>query len=44
MARCEGTDRHWLSEEELAAIGINTGTFRMSVGPENVEDLTGTRR
>jgi cystathionine beta-lyase/cystathionine gamma-synthase len=30
---------HWLSEEELAVIGIGIGTFRMSVGLENVEDL-----
>jgi cystathionine beta-lyase/cystathionine gamma-synthase len=30
---------HWLSEEALAAIGISIGTFRMSVGIENVEDL-----
>lgn len=30
---------HWLSEEELAAIGIRPGTFRMSVGIENIEDL-----
>ena len=30
---------HWLSEEKLAAIGISIGTFRMSVGVENVEDL-----
>jgi cystathionine beta-lyase/cystathionine gamma-synthase len=33
------TTHHWLSEEELAAIGISAGTFRMSVGIENVEDL-----
>ena len=30
---------HWLSEEKLAAIGIGIGTFRMSAGVENVEDL-----
>jgi O-acetylhomoserine/O-acetylserine sulfhydrylase-like pyridoxal-dependent enzyme len=30
---------HWLGEEDLAAIGISIGTFRMSVGVENVEDL-----
>jgi cystathionine gamma-synthase/methionine-gamma-lyase len=30
---------HWLSEDELAAIGIGIGTFRMSVGIEKVEDL-----
>ena len=30
---------HWLGEEDLAAIGISIGTFRMSVGIENVEDL-----
>lgn len=33
------TTHHWLSEEELAAIGISPGTFRMSVGIEGVEDL-----
>jgi cystathionine beta-lyase/cystathionine gamma-synthase len=33
------TTHHWLSEEELAAIGISPGTFRMSVGIEHVEDL-----
>jgi O-acetylhomoserine/O-acetylserine sulfhydrylase-like pyridoxal-dependent enzyme len=33
------TTHHWLSEEELTAIGISPGTFRMSVGIENVEDL-----
>jgi cystathionine beta-lyase/cystathionine gamma-synthase len=33
------TTHHWLDEEELAAIGISPGTFRMSVGIENVEDL-----
>jgi cystathionine gamma-synthase/methionine-gamma-lyase len=33
------TTHHWLDEEELAAIGISPGTFRMSVGVENVEDL-----
>jgi cystathionine beta-lyase/cystathionine gamma-synthase len=33
------TTHHWLSDEELAAIGIRPGTFRMSVGIENVEDL-----
>jgi cystathionine beta-lyase/cystathionine gamma-synthase len=33
------TTHHWLSEEELATIGISSGTFRMSVGIENVEDL-----
>jgi cystathionine beta-lyase/cystathionine gamma-synthase len=33
------TTHHWLTEEELAAIGISPGTFRMSVGIENVEDL-----
>jgi cystathionine gamma-synthase/methionine-gamma-lyase len=30
---------HWLSEEKLAALGIGIGTFRMSAGVENVEDL-----
>jgi cystathionine beta-lyase/cystathionine gamma-synthase len=30
---------HWLNEKELTAIGISIGTFRMSVGIENVEDL-----
>ena len=33
------TTHHWLGEEELAAIGISPGTFRMSVGIEHVEDL-----
>jgi cystathionine gamma-synthase/methionine-gamma-lyase len=33
------TTHHWLEEDELAAIGISPGTFRMSVGIENVEDL-----
>jgi len=33
------TTHHWLSEEELARIGIRLGTFRMSVGAENIEDL-----
>jgi cystathionine gamma-synthase/methionine-gamma-lyase len=35
------TTHHWLSDEELAAIGISLGTFRMSVGLEHVEDLKG---
>jgi len=30
---------NWLSEEELAAVGIGVGTFRLSVGIEDVEDL-----
>lgn len=33
------TTHHWLSQAELAVIGISPGTFRMSVGIENVEDL-----
>jgi len=33
------TTHHWLSEEELAGIGISMGTFRMSAGIENIEDL-----
>jgi cystathionine beta-lyase/cystathionine gamma-synthase len=33
------TTHHWLNENELAAMGIGPGTFRMSVGVENVEDL-----
>ncbi len=33
------TTHRWLSEEKLAALGISPGTFRMSVGIENVEDL-----
>lgn len=33
------TTHHWLGDEELAAIGISPGTFRMSVGIEHVEDL-----
>jgi cystathionine gamma-synthase/methionine-gamma-lyase len=30
---------NWLSEEERSAIGIGVGTFRMSVGIEEAEDL-----
>jgi cystathionine beta-lyase/cystathionine gamma-synthase len=33
------TTHHWLDEGELAAIGISPGTFRMSVGIENLADL-----
>jgi O-acetylhomoserine/O-acetylserine sulfhydrylase-like pyridoxal-dependent enzyme len=33
------TTHHWLSEEELTAIGISAGTFRMSMGIEHSEDL-----
>jgi cystathionine gamma-synthase/methionine-gamma-lyase len=33
------TTHHQLNQEELAAIGISSGTFRMSVGIENIEDL-----
>lgn len=33
------TTHHWLDEEQLAAIGIGPGTFRMSVGIEDVEDI-----
>jgi len=33
------TTHRQLNEEELATIGISPGTFRMSVGIENVEDL-----
>jgi cystathionine gamma-synthase/methionine-gamma-lyase len=33
------TTHHWLSPEEQAAIGIRAGTFRMSVGIENVDDI-----
>jgi cystathionine beta-lyase/cystathionine gamma-synthase len=33
------TTHHWLADQQLAAIGISPGTFRMSVGIENVEDL-----
>ncbi len=33
------TTHHWLEEDELAAIGISAGTFRMSVGIESIEDL-----
>jgi cystathionine beta-lyase/cystathionine gamma-synthase len=33
------TTHHWLNEEELAALGISPGTFRMSVGIEDIEDL-----
>ncbi len=35
------TTHHWLSEQKLEAIGISPGTFRMSVGIENVDDLKG---
>lgn len=30
---------NWLAEDELAAIGISSGTFRLSVGIEDVADL-----
>ena len=33
------TTHHQLNEAELAAMGIGPGTFRMSVGIENIEDL-----
>lgn len=33
------TTHHWLPDERLQAMGIYPGTFRMSVGIENVEDL-----
>lgn len=33
------TTHHWLSPERLAELGIQPGTFRMSVGVENLEDL-----
>jgi len=33
------TTHRQLNEEELATIGISPGTFRMSVGIENLEDL-----
>lgn len=33
------TTHHWLSDEELAAVGIRPGTFRMSVGIEDVVDI-----
>jgi cystathionine gamma-synthase/methionine-gamma-lyase len=33
------TTHHQLSDEELATIGISPGTFRMSVGIENIKDL-----
>jgi O-acetylhomoserine (thiol)-lyase len=33
------TTHHWLSDKELARIGISPGTFRMSVGIEDIEDL-----
>ena len=33
------TTHHWLSPEEQTAIGIRAGTFRMSVGIENVDDI-----
>ncbi len=33
------TTHHWLNGDELAAVGISPGTFRMSVGIEHIEDL-----
>jgi cystathionine beta-lyase/cystathionine gamma-synthase len=33
------TTHHWLNDEELATIGIGPGTFRMSAGIEDIEDL-----
>ena len=33
------TTHHWLDEQELAAVGIGPGTFRMSVGIEDIKDL-----
>jgi cystathionine beta-lyase/cystathionine gamma-synthase len=33
------TTHHWLGEDRLEEIGIRPGTFRMSVGIENVEDI-----
>ena len=33
------TTHHWLPLDRLAQLGIKPGTFRMSVGIENVEDL-----
>ncbi len=33
------TTHHWLTEEQLAEIGVYAGTFRMSVGVEHVDDL-----
>jgi cystathionine beta-lyase/cystathionine gamma-synthase len=33
------TTHHWLADDELAAIGISPGTFRMSAGLENIQDL-----
>jgi O-acetylhomoserine/O-acetylserine sulfhydrylase-like pyridoxal-dependent enzyme len=30
---------NWLTEDELVAVGIGVGTFRMSVGIEEAEDL-----
>jgi cystathionine beta-lyase/cystathionine gamma-synthase len=33
------TTHHWLNEEQSAALGISPGTFRMSVGIEDIEDL-----
>jgi O-succinylhomoserine sulfhydrylase len=30
---------HWFDERELAALGIGIGTFRMSVGLEDLEDI-----
>lgn len=33
------TTHRWLDESEQSAIGISPGTFRMSVGIDNIEDL-----
>jgi cystathionine gamma-synthase/methionine-gamma-lyase len=39
MVNPASTTHHWLGEAQLEAIGIRPGTFRMSVGIENAEDL-----
>ena len=33
------TTHRWLDESERSAIGISPGTFRMSVGIDDIEDL-----
>jgi O-acetylhomoserine/O-acetylserine sulfhydrylase-like pyridoxal-dependent enzyme len=33
------TTHRWLAPEQLGALGIGPGTFRMSVGIEGVDDL-----
>jgi cystathionine beta-lyase/cystathionine gamma-synthase len=39
MVNPSQTTHSWLTEEEMAEIGIGLGTFRMSVGIDDVEEL-----